>query len=50
MKHLLPLNPFIHRHFRYIGGGEEVFLQNPQKKVSFPQGLRDKNAWLQSFK
>ena len=32
MKHLLPLNPFVHRHFRHIGGGEEVFLQNPQKK------------------
>ena len=25
-KHLLPLNPFVHRHFRLIGGGEEVFL------------------------
>ncbi len=24
-KHLLPFNPFIHRHFRYVEGGEEVF-------------------------
>jgi len=27
-KHLLPLSPFVHRHFRHLGGGEGVFLRN----------------------
>ena len=27
-KHLLPFNPFVYRHFRHLGGGEEVFSQN----------------------
>ena len=25
-KHLLPFIPFIHRHSRHLGGGEEVFF------------------------
>jgi hypothetical protein len=27
-KHLLPFNPFVHQHFRHLGGGEEVFFAN----------------------
>jgi hypothetical protein len=34
-KYLLPFNPFIHRNFKHLGGGEGVFLRKTIFSYSF---------------